>query len=215
MALLSAILWASLCALALFPTIGFCGQSRGVPYDPNFHSTFSETTPKESYPGIFENIQKVDFRNFSVPESDAKLKKGWFEHRDKAGYETVKLDSIHYLPSEDPDRQYVVVLYTTFFAGGSSSTEGIAAVFELFDHRLALKQQIDWDEHFETSHPYVSFNSKSNSLIVRTAHYLPGAAHCCVSAADVVTLRWNGTHFVKRAVRVELSNRGIQEGKKL
>ncbi len=45
-----------------------------------------------------------------------------------------------------------------------------------------------WDEHFDTNKSYASFNEKSRTLIVRTAHYLPGNAHYCVSAIDVITL---------------------------
>jgi hypothetical protein len=127
----------------------------------------------------------------------------------------VKLDSIYYLLSEDSHRQFAFVLYTWFSAGGSSNTDGVAQIYELREGRLKSVQQLEWDEHFDTNHPYASFDEKSRTLTVRSAHYLPGDSHCCVSAADVVTLRWNGNRFLKKRVWVELSKSGEREGKKL
>ena len=39
--------------------------------------------------------------------------------------------------------------------------------------------------------------------------------HCCVSALDVVTLRWNGTKFEETGFKTELSGYGRAEGKTL
>jgi hypothetical protein len=217
------ILSVTICAFTFSCAPGIYAQSRGVPYDRSFGPTFYEINLNHSYPATYEQIEQVDFRNLTFevfdergkPEMKVKLKKGWYESRDNGGYETVKLDSIYYLPAEDANGQYAVVLYTWFYAGGSSNTYGIAQVFELLDHRLALKQQFEWDEHFDTTKPYASFNAKSTTLIVRTTHYLPTDAHCCVSAMDVVTLQWNGSHFTKKAVRTELSDYCIRAGKKI
>jgi len=92
---------------------------------------------------------------------------------------------------------------------------GIAQVFELYKHRLAAIQQLEWDKEFDTSKPYISFNEESHTLVIRAAHYLPQDAHCCVSAMDVVTFNWNGSAFVNPGMHPELSDYGIRMGKKL
>jgi hypothetical protein len=52
-----------------------------------------------------------------------------------------------------------------------------------------------------------SFDEKTNKPVVRSAHYLPGDAHCCVSAINV-TPRWNGSRFVQTGIRTKLSDNG-------
>jgi hypothetical protein len=220
---LAMILLGTICTLVLQPDTGIATPSQNVPYDPNLGPSFSEVSLNHLYTSEYERIDAVDFRNLAVhiyddrgkPERKLNLKNGRYESRDNQGFETVKLDAIHYVPGEDPTRQYAVVLYTWFYGGGSSNTDGVAQVFELIDHRLTIKQQLQWDEHFDTGKPYASFNVKSATLIVRTAHYLPSDAHCCVSALDVITLRWNGSRFVRKSIRTELSSYGIRAGKKI
>jgi hypothetical protein len=99
---------------------------------------------------------------------------------------------------------------------GSSSTDGVAQVYELREHRLKVRQQFAWDEHFQTikKKKHVVFNDKLRTLTVRSAHYLPGDAHCCISAADVITLLWDGSRFIKKTVWVELSEYGAESKKK-
>jgi hypothetical protein len=75
--------------------------------------------------------------------------------------------------------------------------------------------QLGWDEHFGTNKSYASFSEKSRILVVPTVRYLPGDAHYCVSAIDVITLRWNGSRFAKKATHAELSNYGVHAAKKL
>jgi hypothetical protein len=220
---LARILITTILVFTFFSGPELSAQSHSVPYDPDLGPTFYAVSLGYSYPTTYEHIEDVDFHNFTLrvfdergkPEVKVKLKKGGYESRDKVRYETVKLDSIYYLPAEDSSRQYAVVLYTWFQAGGSSNTDGIAQVCELLEHHLKLIQQLGWDEHFDTNKSYASFNEKSRTLVVRTAHYLPGDAHCCVSAMDVITLRWNGSRFAKRGTHAELSNYGLQVGKKL
>jgi hypothetical protein len=93
----------------------------------------------------------------------------------------------------------------------------VAQIYELKDHQLKVRQQLGWDEHFHTikKKEYVVFNDKVRTLTVRSAHYLPGDAHCCISAADVVTLQWDGGRFIKKTVWVELSEYGVESKKKL
>lgn len=102
-----------------------------------------------------------------------------------------------------------------FGAGGSSNSNGIAQVVGLANQQLTVSQQLDWDEHFDPKAPYVSFDEKSETFVFRSAHYLPGDAHCCVSAMDVVNLRWNGTRSVQSAVSTALTEYGIENQKEL
>ncbi|HTD21844.1 MAG TPA: hypothetical protein VK738_04275 [Terriglobales bacterium] len=131
------------------------------------------------------------------------------------GFQSVHLNAIHYLPSENGDRQYAIVSYTLQGGYGSSTVEGIAQVFELTAHHLMTIEQLEWDNDFVTSKPYLSFNEKSRRLIVRSGHPLPGDAKCCVSAMDVFTLHWEGNRFVELGMHTELSDEGIRAGKKL
>ena len=47
-------------------------------------------------------------------------------------------------------------------------------------------QQIRWNEQFDTKEKY-NFDAKTKTLIARSAHYLSGDAHCCISAMDIFT----------------------------
>jgi hypothetical protein len=68
---------------------------------------------------------------------------------------------------------------------------------------------------FQTKQSRFSFDPVTDTVVIRTAHYLPDDAHCCVSALDVVTLRWNGTQFEEIGFRTELSDYGKAERKTL
>jgi len=98
---------------------------------------------------------------------------------------------------------------------GSSSGGGTALVFTVSNNRLRLTQAIGWDTHFQTKERTESFDPGTDTLVVRTAHYIPGDAHCCVSAMDVITLHWNGTRFAQTDFKTELSEYGKAEGKTL
>jgi hypothetical protein len=212
---------ALVCAALLFPNGGPFAHSHVAPYD-TYGPTFEDLTLDVTFPGAYNRIEDVDFRNSILREfgddgkqdRKAQLTNGSHERREPGYYETDSLDEIHYLPARDSSSRCALVLYTHFFAAGSSGQEGIAQVFQLVGRRLTLKQQTEWDEHFGQP-PYVLFDEKSKTLTFRSAHYLRGDADCCVSAMDVVTMRWDGTRFVKTSVRTELSDYGIREGKKL
>jgi len=198
-------------------------QSSEVPYDQDFGPPFEVMALNYRYPSSYDSMKDIDFRNLIAhifddqgkPEFTARLRNGSFERKLKSGLDSVSLDAVHQLPAMRPNTEYELVLLTWFSARGSSDTSGIAQVFELRDHFLTIKQQIDWDEHFVPDGPYVLFDEQSRTLTFRAAHYLPGDSHCCVSAADVVALRWNGIHFGRMAVRTELSKYGKSAGKKI
>jgi hypothetical protein len=108
-----------------------------------------------------------------------------------------------------------IVLYSWFAAGGSSSQGGIAEVFTVSGSHLRALQKIGWDTHFHAGEPTDSFDPKTKTLVIRSAHYMPGDANCCISAMDVVTFGWDGTRFVESGVQTELSEYGKSEGKVL
>src|SRR5262249_55624920 len=142
-------------------SIEVSAQSPNVAYDSNMGPTFYDVSFNYSDSKAYDAIEDVDFRNRVLrifndrgkTELTVRLKSGLYEERSNFGMETVKLSSIHYLPSHGSDRQYGVVLYSWFSAGGSSSTEGIAQVYEFLGHHLRLVQQLEWDEHFDSSKP--------------------------------------------------------------
>jgi len=74
---------------------------------------------------------------------------------------------------------------------------------------------MQWDTHFQTKKPTDSFDPGTKTVVVRTAHYIPGDAHCCVSGMDVITSRWDGKHFLQREFKTELSEYGKAQGKTL
>lgn len=78
-------------------------------------------------------------------------------------------------------------------------------MFNLSGNRLCVVQEIGWDTHFLAGQPTDSFDPSTNTLVIRSAHYIPGDAHCCVSAMDLVTLRWDGTHLAPAEIETELS----------
>jgi hypothetical protein len=126
------------------------------------------------------------------------------------------LDSIYYL-NERPSSEggSALALYSWFSAGGSSSQGGTAQVFTVSDGHLRSTQKIDWDTHFQAGQPTQSFDPSTNTLVIRSAHYIPGDAHCCVSAMDIVTFRWDGARFVQSGIQTELSEYGKTAGKRL
>jgi len=185
--------------------------------------TFSLRPLSYVYPEGWPSIREVDFRNLALNvffknerRGRYRLRRGRCEIDDHPGHTAVELESVHYLTSRKADRQYALALYFMDSVSGSSSQAGIAEVFELSEGHLQVTQQIVWDLHFgQRWDTLQSFDEKTKMLGFPSAHYLPGDAHCCVSAVDVVTLRWNGERFIKADIHTELSDYGKREGKKL
>lgn len=144
------------------------------------------------------------------------LKNGHYQRDDQFDHYSTEFESIHYFPSADPSTgDSAMIVLSWFAAAGSSSQGGNAKVFNLSGNRLCVVQEIEWDTHFQSGQPTDSFDPGTNALTIRSAHYIPGDAHCCVSAMDVVTLRWDGTKFRPVAVQTELSEYGKANGKTL
>jgi hypothetical protein len=177
-----------------------------------------------SYPGSFASLRKIDFRNFNFlsfdkdgkPSPDFALKNGHFQHDEETNHYSYDLDSIHNLPKSALSKgDSALVLISWFAAGGSSSSGGRAIVFTLTSSHLRVVQELDCDTHFHAGGPTDSFNPATNSLVIRSAHYIPGDAHCCVSAMDVVSFRWDGVRLVQTGLQTELSEYGRTERRSL
>jgi hypothetical protein len=217
-------------------------QSSPVPSQPIYSPLFQVTLPSHIYPGSFRSIRDVDFKNLPVTfwkcDKDAtlywKCKEGApvllpirngrfqivFHPAGNAsiflGSTEVDLAGVNYLSSPNPGTEYALAFYWENDVGGSSNQEATAQVFELAHGRLRVAQQIDWDLHYGgPSGPLDNFNEKTNSFTIGSSHYMPGDAHCCISAIDLVTYHWDGTRFVQTAIRTVLSDYGKREGKKL
>lgn len=198
-----------------------------VPYAPDIGGsgpTFTIEQVRHCYPGTFSSIRAVKFRNFRFlkfgkdgrPSGGYTLKNGHFHQDAKFGHESTDFDSIHYLPKSDLSAgDSALVILSWVAAGASSSQGGNAKVFNLSRNRLCVLQEIDWDTRFEADHATDSFDPRTNTLVVRSAHYMPGDARCCVSAMDIVTLRWDGTKFWPATIQTELSGYGKAKGKTL
>ena len=213
-------------ALLLVVTAAF-GQISQVPYAPDSDGpgpTFTSEDVSLSYPGYYSSIRKVDFRNFKFPFFDQagkpagsfSVKNGHYKHDEPDDHSSIDVDSICYLSTFPSSKgSSALVLYSWFAVGGSSSQGGTAEVFTVSDGHLRSVQKIDWDTHFQSGQPTDSFDPSTNTLVIRSAHYIPGDAHCCVSAVDIISFRWDGTRFAQSGIQTELSEYGKREGKKL
>ncbi len=190
--------------LFLFFGLSAFGQTSPVPYLDFYGPSFENNIALESFPGAFASIRNVDFKNFDS------LKNG---HLNGPGNNTLDLEAVHYLTARpESGGGAALVLYEWFNVGGSSSSGGSAVVFTVSGGHLQSVQRVEWDTHFQAGQPTDSFDPVTTTFVVRTAHYIPGDAHCCVSAMDVVTLKWDGAHFLQTDLRTELSQYGREHG---
>lgn len=189
------------------------GQGSSVPYASNSDGpgpTFVNEIATSSFNGKYSSIRKVDFRNLKP------LKNGRYKEDEGGVHYSEQLEEVYYLTgSATVSAQAALVLYSWFSVGGSSSQGRRALIFNLANGRLWSTQEIRWDTHFQAGQPTDKFDPVTNTLVIRSAHYIPGDAHCCVSAMDVVTYRWDGRVFAQANIQTELSQYGKNEGKKL
>jgi hypothetical protein len=192
------------------------GQTSPVPYSGG--PGFSNERFLHSYPGTYSSIRKVDFRNFSFfgfePIGGVSLRNGRFKHDGPHDVQSVDLDSVHWLGQPPASQgESALVLLSWYVSGGSASVGEAASVFTLSGNHLLGVQEIGWDTQFQSDRPPESFDATTNTLVIRAAHYIPGDGHCCVTAVDVVTFRWDGARFVQTGIQTELSEYGKKEGK--
>jgi hypothetical protein len=203
------------------------GQRSDVPYAADSDGpgpTYQSTRLNGVYPGSWPSLRKIDFANFTFlgfGENDRKsgrfrLSHGRFQSKYDFGYEEMSLLGVYYLPSaETAGAEYAVLVMSDFSVGGSSSSSASATVFMLAGGKLRTIQKIVWSTHGQGQSPIYQFHESDNRLVIRADHYIPGDAHCCISATDIVTYRWVGSYFVPGDIRTELSNYGKLERKTL
>ena len=196
------------------------GQAPSVPYAQFFGPDLDNIRVDHTYPTTAQSIQKVDFRNMHLvvfdqagkTETVLKFGNGSRKWKEKNGdANEAKIEEVDYLTAAD---DYALVVFHWLSIAEASNTDGYAQVFRLANHELRAVQQLRWNEQFETKEKY-AFDAAAKTLTVRSAHYLTGDAHCCISAMDVFTLQWKDGAFVQTGVKTELSDYGKKEGKKL
>jgi hypothetical protein len=196
---------------------GAFGQTSPVPYF--VPPLFSNERFLHSYPGTYSSIRSVDFRNFTFfgfePIGGVSLKNGHYLHDEPHDVQSVDLDSVHWLGKPQSKAEFALVLLSWYESGVSASVGEAASVFTLSGNRLIGVQEIGWDTQLQYNQPAEYFDATTNTLVIRPPHYIPGDGHCCISAMDVVTFRWDGAGFVQTGIQTELSEYGKKEGKVL
>ena len=193
--------------------VALSAQIRPVPYAAEMGPLFSVKSVHLQYPETYRSIKDVDFGNTALQLDGIRLKNGHYELMDRQKYQfdLVELSEVHYIGPAT-----ALVTYYRASGGGSTNNTGLAQVNTLSNHRLAITQRITWDEDARGgSEPSYRFDAATNTLFLRSSHYLSGDAHCCISAVDVVTFVWTGKQFQQRSVRTELSAYGRREGRSL
>jgi hypothetical protein len=163
------------------------------------------TRPNFVYRGEFLQFRGFDYKNFVLHTFDKKnghvvcgqLHEGKWEDREEnhAGLESLTWEQAYPLSSGNPSIQYVLAFFTYFGVGGSSESGGYVQVWRLQDKQLTIVQQIQFNTHFAGEREYFAFDKDRQSLTVRASHYMPGDAHCCISAFDELTFRWEDGLF--------------------
>jgi hypothetical protein len=189
----------------------------------------SETQPcSVTYPSLefnrtFEKLRGIDFRNLTFPDF-AFLNRKWLKFRDgefteigEHGRSELWIREIHYLPKSKDGVDRAVILIDGTSVGGSSSNSGYVLVLELRNGVLQISQMIHADTDVlrgEDDPRSMVFSSKNGRLVVKSSHYEPGDAHCCISSIDVVSFRWTGMKFEQVSVKKVPSSYGLQKSKK-
>jgi hypothetical protein len=168
-------------------------------------------------------MREVDFTNLALQvfdaagkrETEIKLTGSSRKWKEAGSHEEIRLDSVDYLtPAGEAGPEYALLVFHWFSAAGSSVVSGNAHLLRLSGGRLRVVQKLQWDPQFESAQKH-SLDREKRTMVVRSAHYLPGDAHCCVSAMDVVVLQWTGSSFRETSRRVELTDYGARQGRTL
>jgi len=172
-----------------------------LPYGERGHYEISK--PVFVYRDRYQSLADVDVKNFVIHSFEGKrhlicgkLKAGYWESRDDLALNSLRLINSYTLPSSDPKSEFLLVILEYDGVSGSSDSSGIAQVWKLHEGVLSTQQQIAYNTHFGGAGAFQKLSSEDHRLAVRASHYLPGDAHCCVSAFDELTFRWSGSEFV-------------------
>jgi len=199
-------------------------QAPSVPYAQFFGPDFDSVHVDHGYPNTAQSIQKVDFRNMRLIVFDQsgktdtvmQFKNGGRKWKEKGGEaDEARIEEVDYLTAPGASgAEYALVVFHWLSIAEAANADGYAQVFRLANHELRVIQQLRWNEQFETKEKY-TFDAATKTLTARSAHYLTGDAHCCISAMDVFTFQWKDGAFVQTGVKTELSDYGKKEGKTL
>lgn len=188
------------------------GQTGSLPYRPDSGRSFQI---EEMAGGEYGQCGagKPDFANLSYPlgedepgsDGRVKLSGGRMSRTEEVdgrvlGRLTVRLASVHDLPSGGSGVKFWLVVQHVESVGGSTSTNYQAQVMRCRAGVLEEVQRVVWEARVPEGRaaPVVAGDG---GLRFTTSHYLPGDAHCCVSAVDEVSLRWEGRRYGKARVR--------------
>ncbi|MCL5288555.1 MAG: hypothetical protein M1453_11265 [Acidobacteria bacterium] len=171
------------------------------------------------YKETFRSLPEIEFKNFTFFDFDGKgqprvafnLKDGSYERGEERSSVSCWLGGVHLLGKDAGGAEQAVALFDAVFIGGSSSNTGYAQVLELANGQLRVVYQISFDTdglRGELEGWRSKYEPAKKALTIRASHYMPGDAHCCISAIDVVTFRWTGKEFVRQSVKTEPSEYG-------
>jgi len=174
-----------------------------VPYG-SIGKQFEISKPGFVYSGQYASFQEIDPKNFVVHAFlkkrhliCGKLTRGHWEAKGEGGFDELDFVKSYALPSTDENSKYLLVILEQSSAYGSSESDHYAQIWRLHDEKLSIEQQISYNTHFSgDSDRFEHFFKKDSALQVRSSHYLEHDAHCCISAYDELTFRWNGDEYV-------------------
>jgi hypothetical protein len=211
------IIWLAVAAISVV----MCGAVRqtqsSVPYG-DIGPTFDISDVQFIYPTAYRALRSIEFHDFVIhlggDPKGVRLKDGKYIERDLT-YQETDLKEVHYLTPTNSPVEYALLLLDDLSAGGSSSEALVAQVLELSNQKLRVVQEISADEHYGGPFFPHPFNEATQTLVMHSAHYQKGDAHCCVSAMDVITYKWNGSRFIQTSIDTDLTDNGKREAKRL
>ncbi|MBN8729568.1 MAG: hypothetical protein J0L64_03440 [Acidobacteria bacterium] len=197
----------------LAAAFGLWGQAAELPYAEFAGPSFSVHELAERMPGGCEQGARPRFGDLSYPLgedepgsdgrvalSGGRMSRSEGAAGERLGNLTVRLASAHDLPGGGGRTRFWLVVLHVESVGGSTSTNYQAQVMRCRAGVLEEVQRVVWEARVPEGRaaPVVAGDG---GLRFTTSHYLPGDAHCCVSAVDEVSLRWEGRRYGKARVR--------------
>ena len=177
-----------------------------LPYGEKGYYEISK--PEFVYRDRYQSFAGADVKNFVIHSFGGKrhlicgkLKAGYWESHEDLALNSLRLINSYPLPSSDPKLEFLLVIFEYNGVSGSSDSSGIVQVWKLSGSHLLIQQQIEYNTHFGGAGAYQKFSPEDQHLAVRASHYLPGDAHCCISAYDELTFHWTGSEY--RLARIE------------
>jgi hypothetical protein len=178
-------------ALVIFCTVTCLSASASLQQPAvqvEYHNQrFSQTT---------DSIREVNFQDIAIElfGRPTRRGKGYF-HREASSsrgiFEATLQKTIYFRPgNNEPER--ALLIFSLFYAGGSSTDLGGIYIFALHDNHPVLIQELSYDRQAEGTGEI--FNPRDLSLTIR-ARAQDGSAHCCPEHLDIERFQWNGWRF--------------------